>query len=176
MGPIGGCICDQLRRALGKGAPDKTLRHRHLETGDVDRPLADNTFKDTFVGTMQEQRARLCIQCCKNPWQRPSQPVNGVAFVAEGVLLGLGAFRFLAAQTAVGAIAMMAFLSRAKTLSHVIYAIYWFNGIQAVLALYHHIRLSPLAKRTTPASPSECAVVSVDGGRPDLVCVVDDEE
>jgi hypothetical protein len=101
--------------------------------------------------------------------------VNGVAFVAEGVLLGLGAFRFLAAQTAVGAIAMMAFLSRAKTLSQVIYAIYWFNGIQAVLALYHHARLSPLAKRT-PASPSDCAVVSVDGGRPDLVCVVDDEE
>ena len=70
---------------------------------------------------------------------------------------------------------MMTFLSRAKTLSQVIYAIYWFNGIQAVLALYHHIRLSPLARRT-PASPSECAVVSVDGGRPDLVCVVDDEE
>ena len=36
-------------------------------------------------------------------------------------------------------------------------------------------RLSPLARRT-PASPSDCAVVSVDGGRPDLVCVVDDEE
>ena len=70
---------------------------------------------------------------------------------------------------------MMAFLSRAKTLSQVIYAIYWFNGIQAVLALLHHIRLSPLAKRT-PASQSECAVVSVDGGRPDLVCVVDEEE
>ena len=33
-----------------------------------------------------------------------AQPVNGVAFVAEGVLLGLGAFRFLAAQTAVGAV------------------------------------------------------------------------
>ena len=107
-----------------------------------------------------------------------AQPVNGVAFVAEGVLLGLGAFRFLAAQTAVGAFAMIAFLSRAKTLSQVIYAIYWFNGIQAVLALFHHIRLSPLAKQAkrTPASPSECAVVSVDGGRPDLVCVVDDEE
>ena len=105
-----------------------------------------------------------------------AQPVNGVAFVAEGVLLGLGAFRFLAAQTAVGAVAMMFFLSRAKTLSQVIYAIYWFNGIQAVLALAHHVRLSPLAKRTPPASPSECAVVSVDGGRPDLVCVVDDEE
>ena len=105
-----------------------------------------------------------------------AQPVNGVAFVAEGVLLGLGAFRFLAAQTAVGAAAMMAFLSRAKTLSQVIYAIYWFNGIQAVLALFHHVRLSPLARRTTPASQSECAVVSVDGGRPDLVCVVDDEE
>jgi len=104
-----------------------------------------------------------------------AQPVNGVAFVAEGVLLGLGAFRFLAAQTAVGAAAMMACLSRAKTLSQVIYAIYWFNGIQAVLALVHHIRLSPLARRT-PASPSDCAVVSVDGGRPDLVCVVDDEE
>ena len=104
-----------------------------------------------------------------------AQPVNGVAFVAEGVLLGLGAFRFLAAQTAVGAVAMCAFLSRAKTLSQVIYAIYWFNGIQAVLALFHHVRLSPLARRT-PASPSDCAVVSVDGGRPDLVCVVDDEE
>ena len=104
--------------------------------------------------------------------------MNGVAFVAEGVLLGLGAFRFLAAQTAVGAFAMMLFLSRAKTLSQVIYAIYWFNGIQAVLALFHHARLSPLAKRAkrTPASPSDCAVVSVDGGRPDLVCVVDDEE
>ena len=49
-----------------------------------------------------------------------AQPVNGVAFVAEGVLLGLGAFRFLAAQTAVGALAMMAFLSRAKTLSQVL--------------------------------------------------------
>ena len=107
-----------------------------------------------------------------------AQPVNGVAFVAEGVLLGLGAFRFLAAQTAVGAVAMMLFLSRAKTLSQVIYAIYWFNGIQAVLALFHHVRLSPLARRTpaSQASQSECAVVSVDGGRPDLVCVVDDEE
>ena len=104
-----------------------------------------------------------------------AQPVNGVAFVAEGVLLGLGAFRFLAAQTAVGAVAMIFFLGRAKTLSQVIYSIYWFNGIQAVLALFHHVRLSPLARRT-PASPSDCAVVSVDGGRPDLVCVVDDEE
>jgi len=60
----------------------------------------------------------------------------------------------------------------------VIYAIYWFNGIQAVLALFHHVRLSPLAKRAKrmPTSQSECAVVSVEGGRPDLVCVVDDEE
>ena len=85
MGPIGGCICDQLRRALGKGAPDKTLRHRHLETGDVDRPLADNTFKDTFIGTMQEQRARLRIESRKNPWQRPSQPVDGVAARGEAL-------------------------------------------------------------------------------------------
>ena len=42
-----------------------------------------------------------------------AQPVNGVAFVAEGVLLGLGAFRFLAAQTAVGALAFSGFAGRA---------------------------------------------------------------
>ena len=104
-----------------------------------------------------------------------AQPVNGVAFVAEGVLLGLGAFRFLAAQTAVGAGAMMAFLSRAKTLSQVIYAIYWFNGIQAVLALFHHIRL--VAAREAHAGVAIRLRGRVRRRRAaGLVCVVDDEE
>ena len=78
MGPIGSCIGDQFRRALGKGAADKTLRLRHLETSDVDRPLAYDTFEDAFIGTMQEQRTGLCIQCRKDLWQGPSQPVNGI--------------------------------------------------------------------------------------------------
>ena len=63
-----------------------------------------------------------------------AQPVNGVAFVAEGVLLGLGAFRFLAAQTAVGAAAMMFFLSRAKTLSQVLCGNHISRRVRSIIA------------------------------------------
>ena len=173
--------------ALGKGDnDDDNIDATNAARAVADRCLGWGLFAGTALGLLQI--ACLPLVRCFSPLPEVraaartpaflsalAQPVNGVAFVAEGVLLGLGAFRFLAAQTAVGAFAMMLFLSRAETLSQVIYAIYWFNGIQAVLALFHHARLSPLAKRT-PASPSDCAVVSVDGGRPDLVCVVDDEE
>ena len=173
--------------ALGKGDnEDDNDGATKAARAVADRCLGWGLFAGTALGLLQI--ACLPLVRCFSPLPEVraaartpaflsalAQPVNGVAFVAEGVLLGLGAFRFLAAQTAVGAVAMMAFLSRAKTLSQVIYAIYWFNGIQAVLALFHHVRLSPLARRT-PASPSDCAVVSVDGGRPDLVCVVDDED
>ena len=83
MGPVGGRVGNQFRRAVGKGAPDKALRRRHLETCHVDRTLADNTFKDTFISAVQEQRARLRIQRGKNPRQGPSQPVNGIAAGSE---------------------------------------------------------------------------------------------
>ena len=80
--------------------------------------------------------------------------------------------RFLAAQTAVGAIAMMAFLSRAKTLSQVIYALGWFNGIQAVRRCIttRVCRSRVLCRRRYPSVRSS---QSTAGGR---TCVVDDAE
>ncbi|KAH8097352.1 hypothetical protein JL720_241 [Aureococcus anophagefferens] len=101
-------------------------------------------------------------------------PVNGVAFVAEGVLLGLGRFGFLAAQTALGACAMLVGLRVADAkhagLAGVVAAIFAFNLVQAVAALLHHLRLGPLAGRAADCAPA------VGGGRAEQVCVVDDDD
>lgn len=169
--------------ALGKGDTNATDQAQRV----ADRCLGWGLYSGIGLGLLQI--ACLPLVRCFSPLpavraatRAPTflsalaQPINGVAFVAEGVLLGLGAFKFLAAQTAVGALVMMGLLSRAKTLSQVIYAICWFNGIQAALSLFHHVRLSPLALRTPVSKAPECAVVAVDGGRPDLVCVVEEEE
>ena len=103
-----------------------------------------------------------------------AQPVNGVAFVAEGVLLGLGRFGFLAAQTALGACAMLVGLRVADAkhagLAGVVAAIFAFNLVQAVSALLHHLRLGPLAGRAADCAPA------VGGGRAEQVCVVDDDD
>ena len=102
--------------ALGKGDKndddtDATGAARRV----ADRCMGWGLFAGTALGLLQI--ACLPLVRCFSPLPEVraaartpaflsalAQPVNGVAFVAEGVLLGLGAFRFLAAQTAVGAV------------------------------------------------------------------------
>ena len=111
------------------------------------------------------------------------QPLNGVAFVAEGVLLGLGAFGFLALQTTVGAAAMLAGLrvaaARETGLSGVILAIFAFNVTQALAALLHHLKLSPLASKkddaAAPAPAADCFPAVAGGLAAENICLVEDD-
>ena len=117
--------------ALGKGDNNDDTDATDAARRVADRCMGWGLFAGVGLGLLQI--ACLPLVRCFSPLPEVraaartpaflsalAQPVNGVAFVAEGVLLGLGAFRFLAAQTAVGAAAMMFFLSRAKTLSQVL--------------------------------------------------------
>ena len=48
------------------------------------------------------------------------QPLNGLAFAAEGIMLGLGAFSALALQTAAGATFMLLALKKSMSLQAII--------------------------------------------------------
>ena len=101
--------------ALGKGDNNDDTDATDAARRVADRCMGWGLFAGVGLGLLQI--ACLPLVRCFSPLPEVraaartpaflsalAQPVNGVAFVAEGVLLGLGAFRFLAAQTAVGAV------------------------------------------------------------------------
>jgi len=77
------------------------------------------------------------------------QGLNGVAFVAEGMMQGHQAFAQLALNTVVACIGLMLSLDLGMNQSLVgVWGCFWvFNGIRAAGALFHHFWAGPLAPR-----------------------------
>lgn len=75
--------------------------------------------------------------------------VNGLVFAGEGTLLGLGAFRDLALITAGGVAVMVSCLASpmGQGLDGVLWSLAAFNLFQGLAVTFHHLRLSPLARR-----------------------------
>ncbi|CAM9881616.1 unnamed protein product, partial [Heterosigma akashiwo] len=74
---------------------------------------------------------------------------NGPLFAGEGCLLGLQRFRALAAITGLGLAVMLACLASplGATLHGVLLSIAAFNVTEALVLVYHHVRLGPLRRR-----------------------------
>jgi len=111
------------------------------------------------------------------------QLTNGPLFAGEGILMGVGAFGYLAALTSVGVAVMVAGLTMSSRLglgvSSVWFSLLAFHVVQLAGTMYHHLKLSPLAvsRRAeaaaggAPPPDVDCVEVPVVGE----VCVVTDE-
>jgi len=77
------------------------------------------------------------------------QGINGVAFVAEGMMQGHQAFGKLAVNTGLAALALMVAIDEGMGSSLVgVWGCFWiFNGIRLALALHHHFIGGPLAPK-----------------------------
>jgi putative MATE family efflux protein len=75
--------------------------------------------------------------------------VNGPLFAGEGCLIGLERFKALATITGMGVLCMLACLMSplGMTLNGVLLSIASFNACEAILLVYHHIRIGPLRRK-----------------------------
>jgi len=84
------------------------------------------------------------------------QCTNGPLFAGEGILMGVGAFGYLAGLTCVGVVVMVAGLYTSARLglgvSSVWLSLLGFHLVQLAGAMYHHLRLSPLAREGAGAA------------------------
>ena len=75
---------------------------------------------------------------------------NGPLFAGEGILMGVGAFGYLAALTSVGVSVMVAGIMLSVRMNggvaSVWFALLGFHLVQVVGTMYHHLRLGPLAR------------------------------
>jgi len=114
------------------------------------------------------------------------QLTNGFVFAGEGIMIGVGAFGFLAGLTAVGVSVMVIGLWLSSRLglgvSSVWLSLLAFHLVQLGGTMYHHLHLSPLAKSQQgsldgtgavqpPSSVVECTTLPGVGE----VCVTDVE-
>jgi len=107
---------------------------------------------------------------------------NGVVFAGEGVMMGLGAFGYLAGLTAIGVAVMVAGLQISAARNLGVASVWWsllgFHAVLTVGQLLHHLRLGPLARAKQPATSPEleaevdCAPVPLVGE----VCILSEPE
>ena len=92
------------------------------------------------------------IQAVKGPAAISSfiHLVNGLVFAGEGTLLGLGAFKDLAIITAMGVLCMISCIASplGKTLNGILLSLAAFNLFQGLAVTLHHVRISPLRRKS----------------------------
>jgi len=95
------------------------------------------------------------------------QCTNGPLFAGEGILMGVGAFGYLAGLTCVGVVVMVAGLYTSARLglgvSSVWLSLLGFHLVQLAGAMYHHLRLSPLAREGAGVNSVDCVEVPLVG-------------
>ena len=109
---------------------------------------------------------------------------NGPLFAGEGIMMGVGAFKELAALTSVGIGVMVAGLTLSSRLGLGVASVWWsllgFHLVQLTGTMLFHLRFGPLArsrKKTVDGAESDASVECV-GPLPAVgeVCVVEKEE
>jgi len=97
------------------------------------------------------------------------QLTNGALFAGEGIMMGVGAFGFLALLTSLGVSVMVGCLALANHLQLGVASVWAsllaFHVVQLTGTMFHHLRLGPLARQgETPAAPAvECVELPVVG-------------
>lgn len=87
------------------------------------------------------------------------QLINGPVFAGEGILMGVGAFDYLAAVTAIGVALMLIALQLSSRLGGGINAIWvsvaLFHVFQFIAVVAHHLFISPLALKKRKADEGQ---------------------
>ena len=113
------------------------------------------------------------------------QATNGPLFAGEGIMMGVGAFKELAALTSVGIGVMVAGLTLSSRLGLGVASVWWsllgFHLVQLTGTMLHHLKFGPLARgrkeKGVNGAESVDASVECVGPLPVVgeVCVVEEE-